>query len=484
MTTSSETPPDPAPPTADSWSDVVSAALVGTARRSAPSPAGLPHVERDDPAHTLLDRAALAAVRARAGRPADRAAPQDPGAFDPAPPETAPLPDPRAARRLADLLASGSGLLAEWLELAAQRGLRVPPELLPDLLDRGARDHNRIGRPLLAVAGRRGLWLAGLDARWAYVLRLDEAPRIGAEEWRARPAQERHALLEAREPHLTADDEPLLQEAMADRSSRVRGLALALAARLPDSERGRLLADYARGHVRRGSDGTPEIRRPDLADAVLARALGVEPRADRGGTRREALERLWILVSHAPLAVWCGHLGEGPEDVVAFAAGNDDELLEALANAAVLQRDRSWARALLPVVLNRLTGEYDVRASRGSALLGLLPPDDQCAWALEFLRSDRRMPEAAALLSVVEQVACPWNAELAALVADTLDGVDRAGSAVTRLCEVAGSRMPPSLHERIAGSARRGAAGDDRPDSLIRLADTLRYRSAMHKEFS
>ncbi|MDT0302492.1 DUF5691 domain-containing protein [Streptomonospora wellingtoniae] len=483
MTTSSETPPDPAHPAADSWSDLVSAALVGTARRSAPRPAGLPEVDRDDPAHTLLDRAALAAVRARAGRPADRAAPRDPAAFDPAPPETAPLPDPRAARRLADLLASDSRLLLEWLELAAQRGLRVPPELLPELLDRGARDHGGIGRALLPAAGRRGLWLAGLDPRWAYLLRLDEAQRVSAEEWRARPAQERHALLEAREPHLTADDEPLLQEAMGDRSTRVRGLARGLAARLPDTGRGRLLTGYARRHVRRGSDGRCAVRLPDLADTELARALGVEPRTD-GGTRRDARERLWILVSYAPLAAWCGHLGEDPADVAAFAAAADSELYEALADAAVLQRDREWARALLPARLGSLAGEYSERAGRGTALLALLPPDEQCAWALRCLGSGRRVPNAAAVESVVEHVVCPWNADLAAFVADTFDAAERTGTSLTRLCAIAGSRMPPSLHERIAVSARRERAGGDGPEALIRLADTLRYRSEMHKEFS
>ncbi|MUL43349.1 hypothetical protein FZ103_19620 [Streptomonospora sp. PA3] len=488
MTTLADPPPDTPPSQPGSWSGLVSAALVGTARRPVPPPpAGPGDADRTDPALTLLDRAALAAVHARAGRLPARSGAQDPGGFDPAPPETAPPAPPRAARRLADLLLGDSPLLLqEWLELAAQAGVRVPPEWLPDLLDRCGRAPRRLGRALLPVAGRRGLWLAGLDSGWAYLRLLAEAAEFTAEQWRARPAQERHALLEAREPHLTPADEPLLEEAVGDRSTRVRGLAMALLAQLPGTERGRLLADYARRHLRRGSDGTPEIRLPDLSDPRFLRALGARPRAEqiRGAETRR--EWLWTLISHAPLRTWCGHLGADPGEVAGFAAAHDDELLQAIANAAVLQRDRDWARALLPIVLERLTDTHDVRASRGPALLALLPPDEQCAWALERatrLRSGRRGDTPGALLPIAEALDCPWSREFGAVVADALAAARRGDTSAGRLCRVAATRMPPSLHPRAAAAAHSSELGESGRKALSELAETLRYRSEMHEEF-
>ncbi|KIH96563.1 hypothetical protein LP52_24330 [Streptomonospora alba] len=459
--------------------------MVGTARRTVPAPSGIPHLDRGDPARTLLDRAALAAVRARAGRLPTRFEPDDPGGFEPAPPESAPLPPEGAARRLADLLDEDSALLLEWLELARCRGVRVPPESLPALLDRCARDTRRMAPALLAVAGRRGLWLAGFDSRWGYLRLLAAAAELTVEEWRSRPAQERHALLEAREPRLTAADEPLLEEALADRSARVRGLAMGLAARLPESRHARRLARCAGRHLRRGADDRPEIRLPDPADPELARVLGVEPRPRQAGgrSRETRLQQLWTLISHAPLDTWRGRLGATPADVAAFAAATDGELLEALANAAVLQRDREWARALLPIVLERLTGGHDVRASRGTALLALLPPEERCSWALERLRADRREPTPDTVLPVVKHVECAWTGGLGEQVAEALAGAERGDASVVQLCAAAGPRMPPSLHDRVVAGVRARRVGERGLEALGRLADTLRYRSRMHKEF-
>ncbi|MFF0308470.1 DUF5691 domain-containing protein [Streptosporangium sp. NPDC004379] len=145
------------------WEELVSAALVGTDRRPLPGTAA-PEVE-------LLERAAVHTVRTRAGRRPLAAEP-----VDAAPPEERPAVSRPAADRLARILGGEQPrLLPEWLRVAAGHRLRVPPHLLPELLDQAARD--RSIRPHLGVlAGNRGRWLAGLNPAWSFLLREPTAP--------------------------------------------------------------------------------------------------------------------------------------------------------------------------------------------------------------------------------------------------------------------------------------------------------------------
>ncbi|MFC3996676.1 DUF5691 domain-containing protein [Nocardiopsis sediminis] len=477
-------------PTSDVWADLVSAALVGTGRRAVPDPAGLPAVSEEDPALTLLARAALVAVRDRAGRVAGRADP-----LPAAPAETAPVVGDAAALRLRGLLddAAGTGVhLGEWLDLAAERGRRVPPHLLPRLLDAGARDRG-LGRRVARVCGERGFWLAGVAPQWSYLLRLAPVGAFTVEQWRAGDADRRHRLLESLEDGLSPGDEPLLAEALADASPRVRGLAMALTARLGDTERGRRLAGHARRHIAPAPAGL-RVTLPDLTDSALARDLNVT--APKGGDPRGEIRRewLWSLVSHTPLGTWTGHFGGDRAHVAGLAADSGDgDLLDALANAAVVQRDAAWARALLPACLDRLTRGHDLRGSRGRALLALLPVAERCAWAAERGTG----ASAGALLTAVEQLSCPWTEELGALVARAIlrePATDLASAPLAGLCREAETWLPPRMHplfdafadddHHVTDEADEDAhdAGGDRRDPRARLARTLRFRSDLHEE--
>ncbi|WP_415840166.1 DUF5691 domain-containing protein [Nocardiopsis gilva] len=479
----------------NTWPELVSTALVGTARRAVPGASGVPASTADDPALALLDHAALVAVRDRAGRCPARVA-----ALEPAPPETRPAVSAAAARRLDRLTsAERAPQLREWLALVADRGLRVPPEALPDLLERGARDH-AFGRLVLAVSGERGRWLARLNPDWSYLERLVPPGEFTADEWRRESVERRRALLESLDDRLSPADEPLLTEALTDRSTRVRALAMALLARLPDTAHGRHLAAHARRHVLPGEHGRLSVRLPDLADTELARDLNVTAPADGDPRKEIRREWLWTLISHTPLDTWVGHLGTDRAEVVREVSGSGD-LADALANAAVVQRDLDWARLLLPTVLDRLTRGHDLRGSRGPALLALLPAAEQCAWAVRQARADRA--SASHLLNIVEQLDCPWTEELGAIVVDTLlgtkAGAERTTSAYTQLAAAAERWLLPTLHTRFAEygapadagegtgstSADSPESGDDRKGrTLARLAATLRFRYEMHEELN
>ncbi len=192
------------------WQDLVTASLIGTERAEVPASAvpGLP-VRADavpgDPAALLLDRAALLTVARRGGtliRPAGSGFQAEP--LPVAEPDPARAVSPAAARRLARMLGGEHpDLLAEWLTAAVAHGRRVPPRLLPALLDRARRvspSDPELRRLSAEAGGARARWLARLNPDWTFVTALTES---GDDTWRLGGKSQRRgylAALRARDP--------------------------------------------------------------------------------------------------------------------------------------------------------------------------------------------------------------------------------------------------------------------------------------------
>ncbi|MGW9346566.1 DUF5691 domain-containing protein [Nocardiopsis flavescens] len=503
----------------DSWDLLVSAALVGTARRAVPDTPDLPATAETGGAAALLDRAALATVRRLAGYTPARAAP-----VAPAPEADRPEAGGPAARRLEAVLADRSGLLPEWLELAAAAGLRVPAEHLPALLDRGAHDSSL--RPAVAAAaGARGLWLAGFDPDWSYLL-AESAPEdvfdeqawlYGTEGERRRmlgalraadpargrellasvwpdlrKAELRRRLLEAMGTGLGPDDAGLLETALDDKGANVRGLALSLLTRLPRCAHADRLRDHVRAHVRPGPEDTVVVTPVGADEAGLLRDLALARPSGAVG-RRERAEYLWTLVTRAPLDVWTGLLGTDPAGVLERVSRSDDEELhDALINAIGVQEDGEWARAALGMLEGKVTDRM-LSAARSrrplqlEPLLRVLPARERCSLAERSFGPRTNTRDVRSLLHAVPG---PWTASLAHRVADRLGGKgwDRDHGGYRSVCDLLAERTPPELaHELPQETPSLAAVGgpDGTGDSAYRsLLGTLRFRLDMHKELA
>jgi hypothetical protein len=373
------------------WHDLVTASLIGTERSVVPAVAipSLPPAEADpgDPAAVLLDRAALLTAARRAGRRPDRAEPLPVCAPDPRS-----TVSPSAARRLRRLISGEHpDLLIEWLAAAVARGLRLPPQLLPALLDRARR-----GRPadpglprLLAEAGGpRARWLAGLNPDWEHAV---EEPSTDDQTWRLGETRQRRGYLASlliRDPDaaralitsgwdaaggadrvmflsvlvdaLGPADEPLLEAALDDRAEDVRRWAAYLLARLPGSALGQRMAERALRYVRveqtaqgpRLSVGAP--RRPD---AELRRdGITAGPESVRAPFEIRTHVLLEV-VARTPLNAWTDGFGLTPAEVVALPAGGLAPVMFAgWSRAAIAQSNRDWISALLGHALNGRPG--------------------------------------------------------------------------------------------------------------------------------
>ncbi|KUF17746.1 MULTISPECIES: DUF5691 domain-containing protein [Streptomyces] len=522
-----------------SWEELVTAALLGTDRRTPPVTAP----GREAPA-ALLDAAAVQTVRRRAGlRPAPAA--ERPA---PAPDDTRPVVPAAARHRLAALLAdhphSGGGrrgtspdlmeLLPQWLALANDRGYAPPPELLPALLN-AARGRTDLRPQALAFAGPRAQWLARLNPDWKFALRtaqggapapgLRDADRAERERrwqeglfaervallaslrahdpaaarellmstWTTERAEDRLMFLDSLRTGLSEADEPFLEQALGDRSRNVRATAAELLSTLPRSALAARMADRAASCV--ALDRTSRIpaltvEAPHECDAGMERdGVAPKPPAGRG-------ERSWWLgqlVEAAPLAVWQARLGgRSPAGIVALPVTDDwrGELHAAWCRAAVRQRDATWARALLGVPSSPdAAGPGAVSLAERAKLLTTLPATERADWVAGFIDA-HGLSEAFQLLGVC---AVPWAPTLGRAVVDALNIARDAGSYPWSFSGVMG------LAERCLDPAEAirldalTAVPDEREDAspgaggywseaFQRLVTTLRLRAAMREE--
>jgi hypothetical protein len=364
------------------WHDLVTASLIGTERTGVP-PAGITGVlpaedDTGDPAAVLLDRAALLTAARRAGRRPERAEP-----LPVCEPDPRPAVSPAAGRRLVRMLGGEHPeLLTEWLTAVADRGLRLPPQSLPALLDRARpiRSADSALPGLVAdVGGPRARWLARLNPDWTFAaaptLTGQDAWRLGdagqrrrylasllaadpdaARElvkgsWDAAGPADRVMILSALVGRLDPVDEPLLEGALDDRAEDVRGWAASLLARLPGSALGHRMAERALRCVRMehsvrgpGLVVTPptecdaSMRRDRIAPG---RAVGGSPLAYRADLMRQ-------VVARTPLRTWTDAFGLTAAQVAALRSGDwAPVLFTGWAQAAIAQRDHDWTTALI-----------------------------------------------------------------------------------------------------------------------------------------
>ena len=522
----------------DAWEELVTAALLGTDRRTPPG-----HSAGTDAPTALLDAAAVQTVRRRAGlRPAPAAAPPDRAAEDARPP----LPTP-ARRRLAMLLTDRPGtgggrrgtapdlmeLLPQWLAGANEQGYAAPPELLPALLD-AARGRTDLRPQALTFAGPRALWLARLNPDWKFALRSAPgggaslpapedtadvqrlweeglfaervallsavrahspvaARKLLATTWSTERAEDRLMFLDSLRVGLADADEPFLEQALSDRSRNVRATAAELLSALPGSALAARMASRAASCVavdRTQAPATITVEAPHECDAGMERdGVVAKPPTGRG-------ERSWWLgqlVESTPLGCWPARLGgRAPEEIVALPVADDwrGELHAAWCRAAVRQRDAIWSRALLGTPASPdAGGPGAVSLSERAKLLGALPDAERAEWVAGFIAA-HGLSEAFQLLGVCAQ---PWAEPLGRAVVDALNIARDAGSYPWSFSGVMGLAercLDPAEASRLEGltatpdepeDAAPGAGGYW-SEAFQRLVSTLRLRQAMRDE--
>lgn len=366
------------------WDDILATAVVGTEQREFKLATGedelgrlLAQLNQTDREGSLLSVASIVALYRGAGvaPPVDTQSSSNASEQDEASSAGA-----KSGQHLAFMLEGEfREVLPEWLAAMNNAHKRVPEEHLPALLEHG-RQETSLRRPIIAVLGRRGEWLAAQNPDWHYATRKDEkdvwetasreerllllgslrstdpakARELLVTTWAQESAKDRVVFLERFAIGVSPSDEPFLNEALQDRSGEVRRVARTLLAGLPSEFSRRLkslatpLLSFKKGLI---GKARIEVALPDDPIAWL-KANGIEIDNPPRNATQSVGPKAWFLkelISLIPITHWSETWQKTPFEII--RAGDESEWREsfALGFVAAAQRDRDpdWIEALV-----------------------------------------------------------------------------------------------------------------------------------------
>ncbi len=221
--------------------------------------------------------------------------------------------------------------------------------------------------------------------------------------WSEEGAEERGVFLEMLEDGLSMADEPFLEGALDDRSREVRGEAVNLLARLPDSrlvrrqlERAQTLLKWNPGGFLRKAQ--IEVNLPEVRDQNMARD-GVEPKRLLKSLGEKA-DWLFQILRCVPPSIWSRQWGKTPAELIEIAgSGNWKDLLhQSWIHAARNHPDPEWAQAILKT------------DPQEGSVLDAMPRDRRSAFLIQQMKT--RPGEGIELLKGYRE---PWGMELTRL---------------------------------------------------------------------
>jgi hypothetical protein len=458
--------------------EILKTALLGTAKNAAgvmtdhPADQITGKVATDSADRKLLLRAGTWATYQFAGHLPEQLA-DVPKA---APEENWPCCSARAANIMEEFLERKQpDLLAEAFELLAKAGQRLPPRILPSVLEYYSQALEA-SPDVLKVMGQRGLWLCQFNEKWRKFLNqsAEDSGRLPANAealwnegppserkrvlskvrfldpvrgrqwlesvWATEKADTRAELLEVLETGLSSTDQAFLEGALTDSSKRVRSTAARFLCRLPDSgtaQRTRRLgesmlafsAPKSAGRVKslvrsltgKTDSGKLTINPPQEFDKQWEKDA-VQEKPPPGMGKRE----FWLVqvMERIPPSHWDSYF-QVPVGQLISAAAEDDfgtPLLKAWSMAAQYFRCNEWLAALWDYWFHwkeKRPKEQEIVHTRLTELLGPMQPAEREVRVLALV--EKFVPEDSMLIyQTLEHMPRPWSERLArAFIAST-----------------------------------------------------------------
>jgi len=382
------------------WEALSKLALLGTERGQLP-PEVLNALEQvgiqstQAPEALVLEGAALYHQLRRAGFPLQQ-------------PEVPPAPmlqsnqavaPPRAARQIEHIVRGNfREVLPEALQLLQQTNLPLPPEHLPALLYKAAKntDFWHALRPILqpadfeflrlnpdwgSIAERAPVadWPNETQANRVQMLRHlrfeqpEQATSFLATCWEGLTPTEKKELINLLDTGLNASDQPFLEAQLSDSRKEVRQSAAKLLLKIPDTALQDTIYKEAATWLTLQKDGRLDLHAPPKPVAAFKR-LGLYSSKKHKYTGGARAGYAYEILSKVPPKRWEAHFGKPTLDTLRlFARGNQQQLLtDAVAHAALLHQDQRWIEALLRHWW-RTDNEARWNSALGKQLMAALP---------------------------------------------------------------------------------------------------------------
>lgn len=485
------------------------AALLGTDRtaQTAETPA------------KLLARAAVAGVRARAGRRCRALVTP----VESCPADTRSPASASQSATLERLLASpDAALIHEWCTLAQSRGVRVPAVAVPVLLEWWASQPNR-STEVFDVTGTCGVWLAGLNPDWRRPVAVAEIPADADDAWQTGSSAERAALLltvrksdparamamvqstwnadgaderrkfvEVLGHGVSAADEPFLESVLDDRSKTVRREAVrvltrltgsALRARMRARAESMIIVEKTKAGLLRRAKLTIKIEPPTAFDKTWERD-GIEEQAAAGKGKRAS----WMVqvLSATDLAMWTGLAGISPTELLVALGGDEyfedvfGAMFASIAGCPRQQDSDAWSDAIVSACVDRKFASEE----RLSLIWGAQTPERSEALRLRFLAGERAVKGAAAWRMLASDPRA-WSLDFSRRAVKLLRDVTPKKADMWDFwspIESVSKLLHPGAAELFEGFI--GEMYPDGPGESIRKSlDRVRLRAEMHREF-
>ncbi len=265
--------------------------------------------------------------------------------------------------------------LPEFIQQLYYNNKCLPPELLPDLLDRCLNSRD-LWEKIKPTIGNRGQWLIRQNSHWQVLAQSPESEHweTGSHEqrkallqsirdntpqkalklikstWKEDSLQQRISFLKILKTHLSLEDEDFLESCLDDSRKEIRRVAADLLAKLPDSQLVQRvwtkLQSFFKVTKKLLSKTKLEITLPDQITDEMIRD-GVDPGAQwyKGGVKASRIGQMIALV---PPKKWETFFGKTPSEVLQlFINSNWPELLlQAMVEATYRHQDINWLEVI------------------------------------------------------------------------------------------------------------------------------------------
>lgn len=467
----------------------------------------------------LLTRVSVASTRARAGRVFHA----EVNGIPPCPLDPRPITTPRQTSFLEALLRKPDAeVILEWCTYIDSKGLRVPPMLVPVLLDWWSNQPKR--SPLVfKTTGSCGVWLASLNPDWGKAAAQSLPPSNPEDLWQNGTTNERAIALEqirAKDTSRAVDlvrttwstdgteerkkwisilaetatpsDEPFFEAALDDASVVVRATAAQALTSLPNSAyrqrmRARAVSMITVEKITPSKQGAPAVKltvEPPLEFDPAWKREGLEQKAAGGRGRRA--HWLFQILAATNLSMWTDLTGLSPAEFLIALDGLEfrDEIIDSLRSSAKLCPVQpcvlEWSDAIIRKHANKSERE---RWRPYTSLWPLLPVQQSEAARLQFVQfADTEDPFILWLIFLSDPRS--WTLEYSNNVLAVLRAKDTKSKAFGLGIEfdAFARRVHPAaalaFHSHIETRYEYVESGD-----MKRCLDRLQLRSEMYTEF-
>lgn len=468
----------------------------------------------------LLSRAAVAQARARAGHVARPGA----TAIAACPSDATPIATPNQAIFLERSLQDWEfNCIDEWCELANARGMRVPPILVPALLEWWSNQSHRAASVMHAT-GTCGPWLATLNPQWRKPVEARDLPEDIDQLWQTEAASERYGLLrtavhidpnravtliastwdtdgaeerrrfvETLARNLTPAYEPFLEAGLDDRSKTVRREAARVLAMIPGSALRARMTQRAASILQVARSKTL-LRREKIALSVEP-PNKFEPSWERDGIEESRSmvgagnRAYWMrqILARADVSHWTTLTGLDPAAIIAALEADDFwsathlGLTESLSMCPTQPDAIAWCEALIPIAAKAKIPDHTHLARVWRALL----LDQSERLRQRFMRALE--PQSFTLAwTVAAADDRAWTSAFAAAALthlETITPAQKDPAELRPLIDSVAKLVHPSGVDRFEQLVRK-VFPDGLTPKIQQCLDRARARADMHKEFT